>query len=43
MRIQDMIIEDEFCWYFNNFSPLLLQETYVHKEEFVFWYWGLKG
>ena len=26
MRIKDMITQDEFAWYFINFSPLLLHE-----------------
>ena len=44
MSIEDMISQDELSWYFNNFSPLLLWETYGDKiGEFVFWCWGLKG
>ena len=44
MRITDMITQDEFAWYFINFSPLLLWEmNRRNKWEFKFWSWGLKG
>ena len=44
MRIKDMITQDTKSWYFNNFSLLLLKETYRDsKWEFKFWYQGLKG
>ena len=39
-----MITQDEFAWYFINFSPLLLWEmNRRNKWEFKFWSWGLKG
>ena len=37
MRIKHMITQEEFSWYFNNFSPLFLYEWYGDKKgEFVF-------
>ena len=42
MRITDMIIQDEFAWYFINFSLLLLLEMNKgNKWEFKFWSQGL--
>ena len=39
MRIEDMITQSEFSWYFNNFSSVLLLEKYVDNiGEFVLWY-----
>ena len=39
MRIKDIITKDAFSWYFNNFSPVVLQEKYGDKiGEFVLWY-----
>ena len=36
MRIEDMITQVQFYWYFNSFSPLLLYEMYGNtKREFI--------
>ena len=44
MRITDMITQDEFAWYFINFSPLLLLEMNRGiKWELEFWSYGLTG
>ena len=44
MRIEDMITQDEFAWYFINFSPLrLLEMNRGNKWEFKFWSYGLTG
>ena len=43
MRIKDMITQDTMIWYFNNFSLLLLKETYRDSRwEFEFWYLRLR-
>ena len=44
MRITDMITQDEYAWYFINFSPLLLWEmSGGNKWEFKFWSYGFKA
>ena len=44
MRIENMITQVKFYWYFNSFSPLRLQEMYGNTiEETVIWYESLKG
>ena len=43
MRIENMITQVQFYWYFNSSSPLLLYEMYGNtKGEFVIWHQGLK-
>ena len=44
MRIKEMITQEEFVWYFINFSPWLLQEmNRGNKWEFKIWSQGLKS
>ena len=44
MRIENMVTQVKFSWYFNSLSPLLLYEMNDDKKgEFVIWYWGLKS
>ena len=43
-RIENMITQVQFYWYFNSFSPLLVLEMYGNtKGEFVIWHQALNG
>ena len=44
MRIKEMITQEEFVWYFIDFSPWLQQEmNRGNKWEFKIWSQGLKS
>ena len=36
MRIKDMIIQDEFFWYFNNFFPLLYEKCMGARKKTLY-------